>query len=280
MIRKHVPVQIYKIQLENIVKLLSKAIIVSSLLITSAYQDAVAWGQTGHRVTGKIAELHLSEQAKTAIQTILDNESLAEVSTYADEMRSNPSLFWQKVAGPFHYVTVPAGKSYKDVGAPEKGDSVTAINMYTNILKDPASARENKQLAIKMIVHIIGDLHQPLHAGNGTDRGGNDVKLEFFWESSNLHRVWDSGLIDRKQLSFTEWTEFLAPKISDEQLAEWQTTDPLVYIHESTIIRDQIYPDSDELSWQYLYDHTPTMKVRLQQAGVRIAAFFNALYDK
>ncbi|MGB3725759.1 MAG: S1/P1 nuclease [Glaciecola sp.] len=260
-------------------KLFINVCIAAALLATSAYQHAVAWGQTGHRVTGEIAELHLSDNAKTAIRNILNNESLAEVSTYADEMRSNPSQFWQKVAGPFHYVTVPAGKRYKDVGAPEKGDSVTALKMYTEVLKNPDSTRQNKQLAIKMIVHIIGDLHQPLHAGNGTDRGGNDVKLTFFWEASNLHRVWDSGLIDRKQLSFTEWTKFLAPKISDEQLVEWQTTDPLVYIHESTIIRDKIYPDNDELSWQYLYDHTPIMKVRLQQAGVRIASYFNKLYD-
>jgi hypothetical protein len=131
-----------------------------------------------------------------------------------------------------------------------------------------------------MIVHIIGDLHQPLHAGDGTDRGGNDVKVSFFWEDSNLHRVWDSGLIDRRQLSYTEWTDLLAPKITAEQAAAWQTTDPVVYITESAKIRDTIYPEGDKLSWQYLYDHTPTMKLRLQQAGVRIAAHLNDAFKK
>jgi hypothetical protein len=195
-------------------------------------------------------------------------------------MRSNPDHFWQKVAGPFHYVTVPVGKTYADVGAPEEGDSVTALKQFTETLKNKNASRADKQLAIKMIVHIIGDLHQPLHAGNGTDRGGNDVDVEFFWEDYNLHRVWDSGLIDRKQLSFTEWTEFLAPKITPEQAAEWVTTDPLVYIQESTVIRDTIYPEGSRLSWQYLYDHTPTMNLRLQQAGVRIAAHLNAIFEK
>lgn len=258
-----------------------KLLILAGMLAASSYSQTVhAWGQTGHRVTGQIAELYLSPEANAAISLILENEGLAEISTYADDKRSNPAHYWQKVAGPYHYVTVPKGKTYSEVGAPEKGDSYTAIQMYTKTLKDPLSSRSDKQLALKMVVHIIGDLHQPLHAGDGTDRGGNDVKVEFFWEDSNLHRVWDSGLIDRSQLSYTEWYNFLAPKISAEQAAAWQTTDPLVYIAESVKIRDTIYPNSENLSWQYLYDHSPVLKLRLQQAGVRIAAHLNQAFEQ
>jgi hypothetical protein len=260
---------------------LAKTLLMTAMLAASSYsQMAHAWGQTGHRVTGQIAQLYLTPYARAAISLILENETLAEISTYADENRSNPDPFWQEVAGPFHYVTVPKGKTYSDVGAPEKGDSYTAIQMYTQALKNPLSSKNEKQLALKMLVHIIGDLHQPLHAGDGTDRGGNDRKVEFFWEDSNLHRVWDSGLIDRKQLSFTEWYEFLAPKISAQQAKQWHTTDPLVYIQESAEIRDTIYPNSDKLSWQYLFDHTPVMEQRLQQAGVRIAAHLNEIYKQ
>jgi len=239
---------------------------------------AYAWGQTGHRVTGTIAEHYLSEDAKAAIAAILPNEGLAEASTYADEMRSNPDPFWQQVAGPFHYVTVPPGKHYHEVGAPEDGDSYTALQDFTKILKNPNSSIADKQLALRFAVHIIGDLHQPLHAGNGKDRGGNDIKVRFFREDSNLHRVWDSGLIDRKDLSFTEWSSWLGSKISDEQAAKWMVTDPLIYIEESATLRDQIYPEGDNLSWQYLYDHIPTVKLRLQQAGVRIAAYLNDVF--
>jgi len=256
-----------------------KVLLVSSLLSFMNVQNVFAWGQTGHRVSGQIAELYLSDNAKQELKSLLNNESLAEVSTYADEMRSNPSHFWQKIAGPYHYVTVPADKTYAEVGAPEQGDAVSALNMYKQILLSNTASRSDKQLAVKMITHIIGDLHQPLHSGNGTDRGGNDFKLEFFWENSNLHRVWDSGLIDRKKLSFTEWTAFLAPKITEEQAQAWMTSDPLVYIAESVKIRDMIYPEDQQLSWQYLYDHSPTMKKRLQQAGVRIAAYFNSIYS-
>lgn len=258
---------------------ITKSLLLAGMLAASTQsQLAHAWGQTGHRITGQIAELYLSPEAKAAISRILENEGLAEISTYADENRSNPADFWQKEAGPYHYVTVPKGKTYDEVGAPEQGDSYTAIKKYTKTLRDKKATRADKQLALKMLVHIIGDLHQPLHAGDGTDRGGNDVKLNFFWEDSNLHRVWDSGLIDRNQLSYTEWTKYLAPKITPEQLAAWQTSDPLVYIQESAEIRDTIYPEGDKISWQYLYDHTPTMKLRLQQAGVRIAAHLNSIF--
>jgi hypothetical protein len=127
-------------------------------------------------------------------------------------------------------------------------------------------------------VHIIGDLHQPFHAGNGTDRGGNDVKLKFFWEDSNLHRVWDSGLIDRQQLSYTEWTERLSKKISKQQAQTWMDADPLVWITESAKIRQGLYPKEDKLSWSYQYQHMPTVKQRLQMGGVRIATYLNQIF--
>jgi hypothetical protein len=119
-----------------------------------------------------------------------------------------------------------------------------------------------------------------LHAGNGTDKGGNDVNVEFFWDDSNLHRVWDSGLIDRRQLSYTEWTNWLSEKITPEQSAAWNTIDPLVYIAESVAIRDTIYPETERLSWDYLYQHLPTATERLQEGGVRIAAHLNDLFKQ
>jgi uncharacterized cupredoxin-like copper-binding protein len=259
---------------------MKKLLIASALLAVSSMQQAHAWGQTGHRVTGAIAEQYLTAEAKAAIKQLLPNESLAEASTYADEMRSNPGEFWQKEARPYHYVTVPKGKHYHDVGAPEEGDAFTALQKFSKIVKDETAPLEERQRALRFIVHIIGDLHQPLHAGNGTDKGGNDVKLEFFWDDSNLHRVWDSGLIDRRQLSFTEWTQWLSEKITPEQAAAWNTIDPLVYIAESAVIRDTIYPETERLGWDYLYQHLPTATVRLQEGGVRIAAHLNDLFKQ
>lgn len=257
---------------------MKKLLIASALLAASSIQQVHAWGQTGHRITGAIAEQYLSTQARAAIRQLLPNESLAEASTYADEMRSNPDEFWQKEAGAYHYVTVPKGKHYHEVGAPEQGDAYTALEKFSKIVKDKKAPLEERQRALRFIVHIIGDLHQPLHAGNGTDKGGNDMKLEFFWENSNLHRVWDSGLIDKRQLSYTEWTQWLSEKITPEQAKTWNTSDPLVYIAESAAIRDTIYPETERLSYDYLYQHMPIVKERLQEGGVRIAAYLNDMF--
>lgn len=259
---------------------MKKTLIVAALFAACTAQQVHAWGQTGHRITGAIAEKYLTPEALAAIRQLLPNESLAEASTYPDEMRSNPNEFWQKQAGPYHYVTVPEGKHYHEVGAPEQGDAYSALAMFAKQVKDQTIPLAERQTALRFIVHIIGDLHQPLHAGNGTDKGGNDVKLEFFWSPSNLHRVWDSGLIDQRQLSYTEWTLWLSEKITPEQAAKWNTTDPLIYINESASMRDGVYPESDKISWDYLYQNMPNVKKRLQQGGVRIAAYLNQLFKQ
>ena len=237
-----------------------------------------SWGQTGHRVTGAIAERYLTHETQSAISQLLINEDLAEASTYADEMKSNPSEFWKKTANPWHYVNVFDGKTYSDVAPPPEGNAATALEMFSKQLTDNQSSLEQKQLALRFIVHIVGDLHQPFHAGNGTDRGGNDVKLKFFWEDSNLHRVWDSGLIDRQRLSYTEWTNKLSSKISSQQAKEWMEIDPKVWIAESAKVRAGLYPVNDKISWDYQYQTIPIVKRRLQMGGVRIAAYLNALF--
>lgn len=259
---------------------MKKLLIASALIAASSIQQVHAWGQTGHRITGAIAEQYLSDEARAAVRALLPNESLAEASTYADEMRSNPDEFWQKEAGPYHYVSVPEGETYAEhKHAPDQGDAYTALKKFTKIVKDEKVALAERQRALRFIIHIIGDLHQPLHAGNGKDRGGNDVKLEFFWDDSNLHRVWDSGLLDRRQLSYTEWTQWLSEKITPEQAKAWSITDPVIYITESATIRDTIYPEDDRLSWDYLYQHLPTATTRLQEGGVRIAAHLNEMFS-
>ncbi|QJR81225.1 S1/P1 nuclease [Alteromonas pelagimontana] len=242
---------------------------------------AYGWGQTGHRVTGAIAERHLNPEAKAAIEALLPNESMAEASTYADEMRSDPDEFWQKISPPWHYVTVPEEKTYGEAGAPEHGDAYTALKRFTAKLKDPKATEEEKRLALRFVIHIIGDLHQPLHAGNGTDRGGNDVKVRFFWEDSNLHRVWDSQLLDQRKLSYTEWTDWLDEKITQQNISEWNTIKPEDWIAESTKIRDDLYPqDANNMSYDYLYDYLPIAKQRLQQAGIRMALYLNAVFGE
>ncbi len=242
------------------------------LLLTPSF--ALAWGQNGHRITGAIATTLLSSQAQATIDSIIGNESLAEASTWPDFMRSSDAPFWRQ-SSPLHYVTVPPHKHYHEVGAPPQGDAITGLKQFTKTLQSNTASREDKATALRFVIHIIGDLHQPLHAGNGTDRGGNDFKVSYFSEPSNLHRVWDTQMIESQNLSYTEYTQFLNRRINNALIQEYTSTNPEVWIEESTAIRDTIYPENDKLYYEYPYKHIDTVNERLIQAGIRIAAYLN-----
>jgi len=253
--------------------------IVLLCLACLAATPALAWGKTGHRVTGAIAQYYLSADAQAAVADILGVEDLAEGSTWADFMRSSPEPFWRDESAPYHYVTVPTGKRYGEVGPPAEGDAVTALQHFKSVLRNPEASRADKQLALRFTAHIIGDLHQPLHVGNGMDRGGNDIPVAYFDEETNLHRVWDSAMIDGEKLAYSEWTAWLVRRITSEMVEAWSDPSPAVWIAESASIREIIYPAEPDLKWNYVYDHIHIVRLRLSQGGVRIAAYLNMIFE-
>jgi len=252
---------------------------------------AYAWGKTGHRVVAAIADTQLSGLARAHIKEILGGaESLDEAANWPDEMRSAPGDFWQKTATPWHYVTLN-GIIYDH--APPEGDALQALAHFRSVLLDPTANLADKQMALRFIVHLVGDLHQPLHVGKCCDKGGNDVKVTWFGKPTNLHAVWDSQLVDDEQLSFTELAAKLERHISDEDVIGWWDVNPRDWISESAEIRDTLYPASPakkarrkkdkgaavpELSYSYVYKFTPLMERRLQQGGIRLAAYLNDIY--
>jgi hypothetical protein len=251
---------------------------------------AFAWGKTGHRVVAAIADRQLSGLARAHVDQILGpGESLDEAANWPDEMRSAPGDFWQKTATPWHYVTLN-GIVYDH--APSEGDALEALNRFSKTLQDPAASREDKQLALRFVVHLVGDLHQPLHNGKCCDKGGNDVKVTWFGKPTNLHVVWDSQIVDEEQLSFTELAAKLERHISNDDVIRWWDINPRDWMSESAQIRDTLYPPPakpkkgqkakkgqpllPDLSYGYVFKFTPVMERRLSQGGVRLAAYLNA----
>jgi hypothetical protein len=268
------------------------AVAALALLLPS---PALAWGKTGHRVVAAIADTQLSGLARAHVREILgQGESLDEAANWPDEMRSDPAQFWQKTSTPWHYVTVD-GITYDH--APAEGDALEALNHFKRVLQDPTADLADKQLALRFVIHIVGDLHQPLHVGKCCDRGGNDVKVTWFGKPTNLHAVWDSALVDDEQLSFSELAAKLERHISDKQLIAWWDINPRDWISESAEYRDSFYPTAadmpkpkkgekvkkgqpvlPDLSYSYVYRLTPLMEQRLSQAGVRLAAYLNWVF--
>jgi hypothetical protein len=252
-----------------------KKTILLLLLISFSFQ-ALPWGKTGHRIVGLIAEKHLSKKARKNIEKILKTETLAEVSNHMDFIKSNDAYDHMS---PWHYATIPDGMTYDEAGTPEEGDIIQTLNRLIAELKTKQFTDEDEAFALKCLVHLIGDIHQPLHVGNGEDKGGNDVKLEYFWSSSNLHRVWDSGIIDGQDYSYTEYVEWL-DHASAEEISTWQSAGILDWAAESVSYRPQIYdlPESKKISYQYDYENLELLNKRLLQAGIRLAGILNEIY--
>lgn len=246
------------------------------ILLLFILVKAYPWGQNGHRVVGKIAESYLTNKAKKNIEDILGHLTLAEVSTFMDEIKSNPRY---NHMNPWHYCTIPDDKTYEEAGRPEEGDAIQTIDRLIKELKTKEFTDEDEAFALKCLVHLIGDIHQPLHVGNGNDRGGNDIKLEYFREPSNLHRVWDTGMIEAQNMSYTEYTEWINHP-TDEQMEKWVNSSLMDWIYESKSYRDQVYdlPDNMKISYEYNYRNIDLVNQRLLQAGIRLAKVLNEIY--
>lgn len=239
--------------------------------------QSFAWGPIGHRVVGLIAEKHLSKKAKKNLQQILKNETLAEVSNFMDFIRSDKTY---RHMGSWHYCTIPDGKTYAEAGTPDEGDVIVTIQRLVNELKSKNFTDEDEVFALKCLVHLVGDIHQPLHVGNGEDKGGNDVDLEFFWSKSNLHRVWDSGIIDEQKYSYTEYVEWIDHP-TEVECVNWSSINVLDWAKESKEYRNQCYdtmPENKKLNYRYNFDNIDLVNQRLLQAGIRLANVLNDIY--
>jgi hypothetical protein len=234
-----------------------------------------AWGPTGHRVTGWIAEQHISKKVKKELIRVLGDQSLAMASTWMDEIRSD-SLY--DYTSDWHWVTIPDGATYQQVEKNKNGDLMEAIERLTTALKSKSLSPNQEREYLKMLIHLIGDLHQPLHVGGGNDRGGNDVIVTWFRGRSNLHRIWDSEMIDDTKLSYTELAASLE-KPDAATILSWQKSDIHTWAKESMGYREQVYHyGKGNLGYKYAYENFHIVRYRLLQAGIRLAGVLNDIY--
>ncbi|WGK65023.1 S1/P1 nuclease [Croceiramulus getboli] len=248
------------------------------LLITSfSFATPYDWGKTGHRATGEIADKYLTKKARRAIQELLDGQSLAVVSTYADEIKSD--TLYRKY-GPWHYVNFPFDSKYEDHPVPEQGDIIQGIRKALTVIQDESAPKKDRVFYLKLLVHFIGDLHQPLHVGRAADKGGNDIQVRWFDNGTNLHAVWDSRMIDHYGMSYTELAETSRALTKKEEETMMQGT-PLSWMYESQQLVKKVYGSAQpgaKLGYRYMYDHFATVKEQLLKGGVRLAALLNQAF--
>ena len=235
------------------------------------------WGQTGHRTVGEIATNHLTNRARKKIEKLLDGESLAHASTFSDEIKSDKKFDKYYT---WHYVNFPIGSRYEDSKKEEKGDIMTGMEHCISVLKDENASQEDQVFHLKMLVHLIGDLHQPLHVGRAEDRGGNDIKVSWHYQKSNLHRVWDTEMIESWNMSYSELEQNIK-QLSKEQIRSIESGSLLDWMYDSRKLAERVYASAtqdDKLGYRYSYDHLGTVMDQLRKAGIRLAKVLNDIY--
>lgn len=263
-----------------------KTLIVLTLLYSA---EAFSWGATGHRAIGEIALKELTPKAKSKLKEIMKGESLAQTSTWPDEIRSDPDTYKETFS--WHFTDWPDEMKEHDE-TNSAGKLIAAINEQIGVLKNAESSLEKKRIAVSFLAHLLGDLHMPLHVGNGIDRGGNLCKVTFHGKVTNLHALWDEGMIDQSRLSFTELAQFSSETKTAKDKAKAQQGSVIDWAKESKDLRASVYPENakttkycvdgnvpqeqmPKLGFEYSYRFFPVVKDRIYQAGMRLALLLN-----
>ena len=242
---------------------------------------SMAWGVLGHRIVGQIADSYLTKNTRKEIYKILGTESIAMASNWPDFIKSDPAY---KYLDNWHYINLRTGLSeteLKDYLATDTiTDAFTKINWLTGQLKNKELEQDKKILYLRLLIHIVGDIHQPLHIGRVEDRGGNGIKVNWFKEPSNLHTVWDSKLIDLQQLSYTEFASSIN-YTTKAQRREWQAEPVAHWIWQSYQHAEKIYADikpDASLSYEYNFKFIKVVNQQLLKGGVHLAGLLNEIF--
>jgi hypothetical protein len=203
-------------------------------------------------------------------------------SNWADFIKSDPSYNYLYN---WHFINIKDSLSYQQIQDYLRTDTATDLYTKTNFvieqLRNKQLEQDKKVLYLKLLIHFIGDMHQPLHVGLLEDLGGNRVKVFWFNEPSNLHRVWDEHLIEYQQLSYTEYVKAIN-HTTKSQTQEWQKKPILDWVYESYQIRGQIYKGTkqpeEKLSYKYNFDNVQVLNSQLLKGGVRLAGVLNDIF--
>ena len=245
-----------------------------------AFNYAYSYGVTGHRVVAEIAENHLSGKAKRHLKKIIGNEKLAYWANWPDFIKSDTTGTW-KHTDQWHYVNIDPQTSLSAFS--QNLQAQTGPNLYTQIktlsaqIKDKHTSEKDREIALRFLIHLVGDSAQPLHVGRAEDLGGNKIKLKFFGDNTNLHSLWDSKLIDFQKYSYTEYAALLDVKSKDEvkriqggTLEEW--------LYDSHLKANKIYSNTlmdGNYSYEYNYKFADLMEQQLLYGGLRLAKVIN-----
>jgi len=259
-----------------------KKLLLSIVVFCFSFPSMAWWGATGHRVVGEIAESYLTPKTKIAIREILGTESLAMASNWADFIKSDSAFNY---LSPWHYINIKGGLNHDEfqklLQTDTAADAYTKLNFLIQELKNKQLAKDKKLMYLRLLIHIVGDIHQPLHVGHLEDMGGNRIRVLWFSDSTNLHSIWDDKLIEFQKLSYTEYTTAIN-HIQKKQIITWQKQPVIEWFFESYQVAGKLYNEitqpHQKLSYRYNFDHVEVLNQQLLKAGIRLAGLLNEIF--
>ena len=240
---------------------------------------ALAWGPKGHDTVAYIAEKHLSKKTLQKVTAILDGHSLVYVANWMDNASHSDEYAYTKT---WHYVNVdPNEGTYANSAKESAGDAVTAINTIVENLKSGELSAEEEKAQLMMLIHIVGDIHCPMHAGHKRDRGGNGTKVKFFGNQKKLHSVWDSEIVESAhKWSYSEW-QYLVDRATPKQEKVYTQGTPNDWIEETVVLANTIYESAsevDNMSYDYVAEFAPVIEEQFLKGGIRLAKLLEEIY--
>lgn len=248
------------------------------MILVSA--NAFAWGTTGHRVIAEIAENNLKCSTKYKLKKIIGTQKLAYWANWPDFIKSDSTGAW-KHADVWHYVNISPHSNHdefvKELRLQRAPNLYTEIQTVSNQLKNKNVVGKERETALRFLIHLVGDLAQPMHTGRAEDLGGNLTKLTYFGEETNLHALWDSKIIDNTKYSYSEYARVLDVK-SKKQKKEMMKGSLEDWFFESHKTANTIYsytkPDH-KYSYAYNYRFNEIIERQLYYGGLRLAKILN-----
>ena len=264
-------------------------ICVLSLLMGNG--PAYAFGTDGHRIIAGIVENHLSDKTTQRLKAITGGIDLGQLSLWPDKIRG--SAQWKHTKS-WHYINIADREQLQTTARSTKGDVLSALEESYRQLQLPEgdiTVRKRRE-ALAFFMHFAADIHQPLHVGRWSDRGGNLVGIQWSGKTrlTNLHWVWDSGLLKTSKLSVEEYVKLL-DRASHKQIRLWQQSGFFDWARESKMLRPQVYEFGTAgkaslsekkpriITQDYINRNKPIVEKRLLMAGIRIAGRLNRLFD-
>ena len=240
--------------------------------------EASAWGVTGHRVVAEIAENHLTNRAKRKLKKLIGKQKLAYWANWPDNVRNSPE--WKNTST-WHYVNIPPQDTkeqfIEQLKNNNKPNIYTAIQNVRGVIVDKNTPDTDREIYLRFLVHFLGDMMQPMHTGREEDLGGNLIKIQFFKKDTNLHSLWDSGLIDNTKYSYTEYARVLDVK-SKEEIEQIQSGSLEDWFYESHQAANQLYASvkaGENYSYDYQQQYNALLERQLLHAGLRLAKILN-----